>query len=86
MTTPESTPTNKHAQMFHWLNRAFSDATGEPDDARIAAFMMVLTFLGNSIVSVVLNEHHIFDAQAFGIGAGALAGGVGVWFGARKGN
>ncbi len=84
---PESDLTHlKRMHMLNWLNRVFSDADGEPDDARIAAFMMVLTFLGNSIASVVLNEHHVFDAQAFGIGAGAIAGGVGVWFGARMGN
>jgi hypothetical protein len=93
MITPDSEPDpatdfahRKQTHWLNWLNRAFSDASGEPDDARIAALLMVLTYLGNSIASVVLSEHHVFDAQAFGIGAGAIAGGVGVWFGARKGN
>lgn len=67
-----------------WLQRTFADASGEPDDARMAAFLMVLVYLGNSIASVVMGPTHSFDAQAFGIGAGALAGGIGVWFGARK--
>jgi len=84
MTAPDSPPRQQALHWLDWLNRAFSDANGEPDDARIAAFMMVLTFLGNSIASVALNPHHLFDPQAFGIGAGAIAGGVGVWFGARK--
>lgn len=72
--------------MLDWIRRAFSDAGGEPDDARINASLIVLTFLGNSIASVVMSPTHSFDAQAFGIGAGAIAGGIGVWFGQRKGN
>jgi hypothetical protein len=72
--------------MLDWIRRAFSDASGEPDDARMNACLIVLTFLGNSIASVVLSPSHNFDAQAFGIGAGAIAGGIGLWFGARKDN
>jgi len=72
--------------MFRWIARCFEDANGVPDEARVAAFLMVLAFITNSVVSVVMNPAHTFDAQQFGIGAGALAAGVGVWFGQRKDN
>jgi hypothetical protein len=69
-----------------WLKQMFSDANGMADDARIAAFLLVLAFIVNSNLSVYLSPEHNFDAEKFGIGAGALAAGIGVWFGARKGN
>jgi hypothetical protein len=69
-----------------WIKRLFEDADGVPDDARIAAFLMVLAFCGNSITSVWLTTAHAFDAQQFGIGAGAISAGLGGWFGFRKGN
>lgn len=72
--------------MIAWVKMMFSDANGNPDDARVAAFMMVIAFIGNSIAGVVMSQSHMFDAQQFGIGAGALAAGIGVWFGQRKGN
>lgn len=72
--------------MIDWIKRMFSDASGEPDDARVAAFMMVVSFIGNSITGVIMSQSHAFDAQQFGIGAGALAAGIGVWFGQRKDN
>ena len=71
---------------MNWFSRLFADATGEPDDARVAAFLIVLTFIGNSVSAVWLNPSHAFDAQSFGLGAGGLATGIGVWFGARKAN
>lgn len=70
--------------MKEWLSKAFSDPSGLPDDARLAAFLIVLTFLGNSILAIFKGQS--WDPQQFGIGAGALAAGVGVWFGQRKGN
>ena len=69
-----------------WLRRIFEDKDGVPDDARIAAFLLVLSFIGDSAASVIMSVSHAFDAQQFGIGAGALAAGVGVWFGQRKEN
>ena len=66
-----------------WINRMFSDAEGIPDDARVAAFMIVMAFVGNSIFAVVMSPAHAFDAQQFGIGVGAMAAGIGVWFGQR---
>ena len=72
--------------MINWIKRLFEDANGLPDDARVAAFMIVVTFLSNSTTSVWMNPTHAFDPQAFGIGAGMLATGFGVWFGVRKDN
>lgn len=72
-----------HTSM-NWIKRLFEDADGVPDDARIAAFLIVLTFCCNSIASVTLGNEHAFDASEFGVGAGALAAGIGVWFGQRK--
>lgn len=69
-----------------WLHRLLSDVSGIPDEARLAALVMILTFCGNSVVSVVLSETHAFDMQAFGVGAGVLATGLGAWFGLRKDN
>ena len=66
-----------------WINRMFSDAEGIPDDARVSAFMIVLAFVGNSIFAVVMSKTHAFDAQQFGIGVGAMAAGIGVWFSQR---
>lgn len=71
--------------MMTWLDKLFSDTNGIPDDARIAAAVMVLTYCGTAVYNVAI-EHHAFDMQAFGIGAGALSAGVGAWFGIRKGN
>lgn len=69
-----------------WLRKIFEDAAGVPDDARIAAFLLVLAFIANSATAVIMSETHTFDAQQFGIGAGALAAGLGAWFGIRKEN
>jgi len=71
---------------MNWISQMFSDANGVPDDARIAAFLLVISYITNSAIGVYLGPDHLFDAEKFGIGAGALAAGVGVWFGARKGN
>ena len=70
--------------MFDWIKKGFTCADGSLDDARLAAFLMVLTFLGNSVVAVWMSDAHTFNAQDFGVGAGALSAGIGVWFGQRK--
>lgn len=70
---------------MHWLVRLFEDANGVPDEARVMACLMVLGYLGNSAWAVIGN-HQPFDAQQWGIGAGALAAGIGAWFGIRKDN
>ena len=69
---------------MNWLKSMFSDSSGAIDDARIAAFLMVLSFIGNS--AFALYKGQPWNPQEFGLGAGALAAGVGVWFGQRKGN
>lgn len=70
--------------MFAFIKSGFTTSAGELDDARVSAFMVVLTFIGNSILSVYHGAP--FDAQQFGIGAGALFAGAGAWFGIRKDN
>jgi len=62
-----------------------ADPSGVPDDARVAAFMIVLTYIAVTFYNVGI-EHHAFDYQQFGIGAGAMSAGIGTWFGVRKGN
>jgi len=69
---------------MNWLKSLFADANGIPDDARLAAFLLVLSYIANSIVAIVMSHEHLFNAQEFGIGAGALSAGIGVWFGQRK--
>ena len=68
--------------MLDWIKKMFSDANGVPDDARVAAFLVVLTFCGNALYALYRGQ--IWDPQAFGIGAGAIAAGFGAWFGIRK--
>jgi len=70
--------------MLEWIKKGFTCEDGSLDDARLAAFLMVMTFLGNSIVAVWMSPTHAFNAQDFGVGAGALSAGIGVWFGQRK--
>lgn len=70
--------------MRAWVTKLFADAAGVPDDARVAAFLIVLAFIFNSVLAIFKGQP--WNPQEFGIGAGALAAGVGVWFGQRKGN
>lgn len=70
---------------MNWLSRMLSDPQGVPDDGRVSALLMVLAYIALGAYSVVRLGQH-FDAQAFGLGAGALAGGIGGWFGFRRGN
>ncbi len=67
---------------MNWIKRMFEDANGVPDDARVSAFFLVIGFIFSSLYSVYIG--HEFKAQEWGIGAGALAAGVGGWFGLRK--
>lgn len=69
---------------MEWLRKAFEDTNGNPDDARMAAFILVLSFIGNAFFATYQGQ--IWHAQDFGIGAGALAAGIGGWFGFRKTN
>lgn len=74
------------SNLLGWVKRVFEDAQGVPDEARIGAGLLIVTFCGNSIASVVMSSTHAFDPQTFGIGAGALAAGLGAWLGLRKDN
>lgn len=65
--------------MINYLARLFADPCGCPDDARYAAMLMVLAYIGLSGYNVVCLAH-AFEPQQFGVGAGALAAGVGGWF------
>lgn len=53
-----------------------ADADGVLEIARTSGALVVLTFLGLSIYSVVWKHQH-FDMQSFGIGAGAVIGALG---------
>jgi len=79
-------PEAQNEKTTSWLHKLVSDASGIPDEARLAALALVLTFCGNTVASVVMSPSHAFDMQAFGIGAGALATGLGAWLGLRKDN
>lgn len=72
--------------MINWIKKLFEDSNGIPDDARLAAFIVVLTFISNSVIAVVMSSDHHFDAQQFGTGAGLMAAGIGGWFKLRQGN
>ena len=67
-----------------WINKMFCDTNGIPDDARICAFLMVMTYLVLSLFDVCIHKLP-FHYQDFGIGAGALSAGVGGWFKLRGG-
>lgn len=56
-----------------------ADSNGVPDDARVCAMFVVLCYCALTAYSVVAHKQ-VFDAQQFGVGAGALAAGVGGWF------
>lgn len=73
-------------QLIKWIAGVFEDAKGVPDEARIGAMLLIVAFCGNSVAAVVMSSTHAFDAQTFGIGAGALAAGLGAWLGLRKDN
>lgn len=72
--------------MKEWINKIFADKDGIPDEARVAAFLLVLTYISGSISAVVLSPTHMFDMLAFGGGAAALGTGIGAWFGIRRDN
>lgn len=72
--------------MIAFIKSGFTTKDGELDDARLAAFMLVVAYIGHSLISIIMNPAHTFDAQNWGVGAGALAAGIGMWFGARKDN
>lgn len=71
-------------KFFEFIKSGFTDSLGNLDDARVSAFLLVLAFIYNA--SMATHKTGIFDAQNFGIGAGALAAGIGIWFKQRGSN
>ncbi|CQR43702.1 hypothetical protein THICB3320752 [Thiomonas sp. CB3] len=70
---------------LRWLAALFADEAGVPDDARVAAFVLIVSYVALGFWAVVINKQPL-DFQNWGIGAGALTAGVGGWFGLRKNN
>lgn len=69
--------------MKKWLTDMFT----EPDNkticpVRIIAILGSLQYLG--MAGANYYQHHIFDAQNYAIGFGALLGGIGVALGLKK--
>ena len=73
-------------KFIEFLKSGFTTSQGELDDARLSAFLLVLAYIGHSLVAIYMSPNHTFDAQSWGIGAGALCGGIGALFGLRKDN
>ena len=77
--------------MFAFIKSGFTTDKGDLDDARFAAFMLVVSFIVISVYGlcntqvITLPELGSF-LKDFGIGAAAMAGGIGCWFGLRKDN
>lgn len=70
--------------MWAWIKGGLSYSDGTMDDGAVAAMATVFAYLAIAAYSVHASEHHIFNMQEFGIGAGAIFAGVGVLFGTRK--
>lgn len=60
---------------MNFIKEMFTDKNGIADDGRIAAFVLMLTYVGNSTYATYLNQ--LWHPQDFGIGAGALVAGLG---------
>lgn len=67
-----------------WLKRLFEDANGVPDEARVMSVLLVLGFVASGLWD--LANGSAFNPKDWGIGAGALAAGIGGWMGLRKDN
>lgn len=70
--------------MIEFIKSGFCTDKGELDDARLAAFMLVVAYITHSALSIYMSPTHSFDAQNWGMGAGALCAGIGALFGFRK--
>lgn len=71
--------------MIEWVKKLFEAPDGLPDDGRVAAMMLVLSFIAYAGWSVIV-DHRPFDAQQYGVGIGGMMAGIGILFGQRKGN
>jgi len=70
--------------MLAFIKSGFTTDKGELDDARVAAFLLVLTYIVASIYAI--QQGQTWNPKDFGIGAGALVLGIGGWFGFRGNN
>ena len=70
--------------MMAFIKSGFTTAQGELDDARVAAMLLVLAYIGSTFYTIYQGQP--FNYKDFGIGVGALSAGVGCWFGIRKEN
>ncbi|MDA8092365.1 MAG: hypothetical protein M0T84_00370 [Betaproteobacteria bacterium] len=71
--------------MTGWVKSLLADASGAPDDGRVMAILAILVALCLAVYSVVW-QHRAFDMQQYGIGIGALFGGLGAMLKLRGGN
>lgn len=69
---------------MNFIKQMFTDKDGIADDGRIAAFLMMLTYVGNSVYALYLGQ--AWHPQDFGIGAGALVAGLGALLKLRGNN
>ena len=70
--------------MIPWLKGLLADPNGVPDDGRLAALLIVLSYIGNSAYALHLGQ--VWNPQDYGIGAGAVLAGAGGLFKLRAGN
>jgi hypothetical protein len=71
--------------LISWINKVLSDVDGIPDEARLAAMLLVIGYIGLSAYDLIWLKHP-WNPQEYGIGAGGLAAGVGGWMGFRGKN
>lgn len=67
------------------LKNMFEAPDGLLDDGRIAAMLLVISYIVLGGWSVIADGKQ-FDPQQYGIGIGAMMAGIGVLFGQRKDN
>jgi len=73
---------------FEWIKRGYTCEDGSLDDARASASLMVIAYIAMGLwgfYKIESNDMAPF-IQSWGIGAAALAGGIGGWFKLRGGN
>lgn len=74
--------------ILSFIKSGYTTDKGELDDARIAAILLVLTYVAMGLYGIHKVESRDIAAfvQSWAIGAAALTGGIGAWFGLRKDN
>ena len=63
--------------MRRFFQKLVADGAGNPDEAVITGLVSVLAYVGMGVYRLVHSGELAF--QDFGIGFGAMAGGVGAW-------